>query len=99
MQDGNEADPCPEMFGIGGQSQQRLGGGLKEKLVAALLTRSKSSRSSEGIVKTTWKYGMGRRSLLRSWTHFSRGRNWQVGQCRLRQEWKTKCCLWQWSHS
>ncbi len=42
--------------------------------------------SSEGIVKTTWKYSMGRRSSLRASIHLSFRKVWHLGQCRFLQE-------------
>ena len=42
--------------------------------------------SSEGMVKTTWKYWMGRRSSPLASIHLSFCRDWHLGQWRFLQE-------------
>ena len=57
VQDGEEADLGAEVLRVGSDRAERLGGGAEEQtvdngLVLATIT--------EGTVKTTWKYSVGR---------------------------------------
>ena len=59
MQYGEEADLGAQMFGIGSDRAQGLGGGVEEDVVDhSLILVSDRGESASGSVKTTWKYSV-----------------------------------------
>jgi len=58
VQDGRETDPDAQP--AAGHLQERLGHGRKSSPKLSLGSRQKNGCSSEGTVKTRWKYGAGK---------------------------------------
>ena len=81
------AERGAEPPGIAAEREQGLrGGGEEEREEAAAVVPQRSARSAAGRVKTTWKYGVGRRRAMRASTQRAAARAWHLGQWRLRQE-------------
>ncbi len=85
VQDGEEADGGAEVFRVGGNGAQRLGGGPEEDPVDDRFIPQRDLGDRLGTVKTTWKYSVSSRSAVRASIQAARASDWHVGQCRFRQ--------------
>ena len=86
VQDGGDTDARPEVPGIGGDGEQRLGRGLEQDAVDRGRVLLGESAIGAGSVNTTWKYETGNSSAWRSASHCFAAAAWHFGQWRLRQE-------------
>ena len=86
MEPADETDLRAEMARIGGDCAQRFGRRLEQDSDTAALFWNAISAADAGSVKTTWKYGTGKRSASCSLSHSRAAAPWHFGQCRLPQE-------------
>jgi len=62
VQDGQEADPGPQVLGIPADGEKGVGGGPEQDPVDRAAVLESERPISSGTVKTMWKYGTSRRS-------------------------------------
>src|ERR1700756_4656629 len=94
MQHGGEPDAGAEVLGVGGDDDQRLGGGFEQQVIddGLILISDVGDRSRQGeddmeVEPAPAKAGgTGKSSAWRSASHSLAAAAWHFGQCRLPQE-------------
>ena len=71
VQNRDDADRAAEMARIAAEGEQRVGGRAEQQRVDHARIPLREGVERCGSVKTTWKYGMGKRSARRAASHRS----------------------------